>query len=349
MSAMRRLRRTLAHIAAPAAAIVPPPEEIERAYGPLELDEAQAEFFAESAALDESRAAQTASGAQKLYGFVDVVNPAPKALPQDEIEFYNQNGYTHPVRIYDEAETRANREYFDEMMGTLEAEGRSSYSINGFHMKCRVQWDMAMHPKILDLVEDVLGPNFVMWGSHFFCKQPHDAAPVPPHQDATYWPFATSRTCTVWLAIDDADEENAAMEFVSGSHRKAIPWLRTTMPKAVLGNELRAEELAPFGSTYLNAMEAGCISLHADLLVHGSQANLSPRRRCGFTLRYCASDCLPVGIANGEKGYGGQAMLCRGDPGVWGRPGMHIPAAPQGEDWSPLTPEQAEAARQAAR
>ena len=139
------------------------------------------------------------------------------------------------------------------------------------------------------------------------------------------------------------------MEFVSGSHRKAIPWLRTTMPKAVLGNELREEELRAFGSTYLNAMEAGCISLHADLLVHGSQANLSPRRRCGFTLRYCASDCLPVGIKNGEKGYGGQAMLCRGDPGVWGRPGMHIPAAPEGEDWSPLTPEQAEAARQAAR
>lgn len=42
--------------------------------------------------------------------------------------------------------------------------------------------------------------------------------------DATYWPFQTSRTCTVWLAIDDADEENAAMQFVSGSHRAALPW-----------------------------------------------------------------------------------------------------------------------------
>jgi hypothetical protein len=118
------------------------------------------------------------------------------------------------------------------------------------------------------------------------------------------------------------------------------------------------EELAPFleksgGELYLNAMHAGYISLHADLLVHGSQPNHSPRRRCGtrrsrnacrtasaqahhfeflrhgrwiclrllpsalpsgFTLRYCASDCVPVGWGNEgkPKGYGGQAILCRG-------------------------------------
>jgi hypothetical protein len=55
------------------------------------------------------------------------------------------------------------------------------------------QWDMAMHPKTLDLVEDILGPNFVMWGSHFFCKQPHDNKPVPKHQVTPHPPTHRAR------------------------------------------------------------------------------------------------------------------------------------------------------------
>ena len=74
---------------------------------------------------------------------------------------YNDAGYTPPIQIYTPSEAAANSEYFDSMMAFLESEHRSSYSINGFHVKCRAQWDMATHPKILDLVEDILGPNFV--------------------------------------------------------------------------------------------------------------------------------------------------------------------------------------------
>ena len=73
-----------------------------------------------------------------------------------------------------------------------------------------------------DKVEDLLGPNFFCWGSHFFCKLANesDHGFVPFHQDATYWPFDHNRTVTVWLAIDDADEENSAMNFIKGSHKE---------------------------------------------------------------------------------------------------------------------------------
>lgn len=93
------------------------------------------------------------------YGFVPAAGT--RALSPAQVQQYNEAGYTPPIQIYTVSEAIANREYFDSMMAFLESEGRSSYSINGFHVKCRAQWDMAMHPKILDLVEDILGSNFV--------------------------------------------------------------------------------------------------------------------------------------------------------------------------------------------
>ena len=124
----------------------------------------------------------------KQYGFLPVVNPEPTALTPEIIAHYNERGYTPPIQIYSEAEASANRAYFDGLMAQLEAEGRDSYSVQSFHLKCRTIWDMASNPAILDRVADILGPDFVMWGSHMFCKMPNDGRamrPVPLHQDAT--------------------------------------------------------------------------------------------------------------------------------------------------------------------
>ena len=78
-------------------------------------------------------------------------------------------------------------------------------------------------PAILDYVEDIAGPDFYQWGGQFFVKYPGDGSIVPWHQDAQYWPLTPRRTVTVWLAIHDADEANAAMQVVAGSH----PWVWT--------------------------------------------------------------------------------------------------------------------------
>eukprot|EP01052_Picozoa_sp_SAG31_P031198 SAG31_NODE_3281_length_4468_cov_56.874571_2_plen_156_part_00 len=155
----------------------------------------------------------------------------------------------------------------------------------------------------------------------------------------------------MWLAIDDADEENAAMQFIPGTHKAPLPWIRTAQKHAVLTNEILEGDFqhfeAEFGK-YVNAMPAGFMSLHADLLVHGSAANQSHRRRCGLTLRYCASDCRPAGYDEGLRGYAGQAILCSGNPGIWAADGMHV-GRPEGEDWRPLDAEQIRLAQAAAR
>ena len=88
------------------------------------------------------------------------------------------------------------------------------------------QWHKASHkfyklcttPEILDYVEDLLGPNFFLWGGQFFLKEPKDGSVVPWHQDAQYWPLFPANAVTVWLALYDTNEENGAMRVVKGSH-----------------------------------------------------------------------------------------------------------------------------------
>jgi ectoine hydroxylase-related dioxygenase (phytanoyl-CoA dioxygenase family) len=50
------------------------------------------------------------------------------------------------------------------------------------------------------------------------------------------------------------------------------------------------ENAEQYGTPVDDELRAGEVSIHSDLLLHGSEANDSDRRRCGLTLRYCAAD-----------------------------------------------------------
>jgi ectoine hydroxylase-related dioxygenase (phytanoyl-CoA dioxygenase family) len=71
-----------------------------------------------------------------------------------------------------------------------------------------------------------------------------------------------------------------------------------------------------FGAPVNVELPAGEISLHSDLLVHGSEANTSDWRRCGLTLRYC-----PVDV-RAELGWNAKGVVVSGaDPsGHWANP-----------------------------
>ena len=265
---------------------------------------------------------------ERDLSFEPVVNDSPKHLTSEHIDFYNEQGYVFPVSVYDEAESTANREYFDMLLREMNAfrDGRDSYAINGYHMRCQGLWDIVTEPRILDYVEDIVGPNIIAWGTHFFCKMPNDPKVVPWHQDASYWPLTPARTMTVWLAIDDADIENAAMQFIPGTHRLGpLDWKNTEKP-AVLYQEI--VNIGQYGQPVADELKAGEISLHADMLAHGSTPNYSSRRRCGLTIRYCPPEVRPL-----NPSWSQQAVLCRGvdNYGHW----ANIPR-PEGEDLSPL-------------
>ncbi len=257
--------------------------------------------------------------------FVPVCPERARHLTRAQIEQYNTEGFLAPIGVFDTAESDTNRSYFDHLLGQMQGlkDNRDgNYAINGYHVCCEGLWDLATHPRILDLVEDIVGPNIVAWGSHFFCKQPGDPKHVPWHQDASYWPFTPARTVTMWLAIDDTDVENAAMQFLPRTHNVGhIAWKHTDKP-AVLGQEI--PDIGRFGQPVWDTLKAGELSLHADMLAHGSGPNPSGRRRCGLTIRYCPPDVVSL-----DPAWMRQAIVCRGtDPtGNW----IHNPR-PRGDN-----------------
>jgi non-haem Fe2+, alpha-ketoglutarate-dependent halogenase len=240
----------------------------------------------------------------------------PRTLTADQVAAFNRDGYLKGIRIFSEAEMCGIREYFDGLLARTLAAGGDSYSISTAHLRFGRVYDLLTHPRMVACVTDLLGENTVAWGSHFFCKMPGDGKRVSWHQDSSYWPLTPSKAVTAWLAIDDADVENACMRYIPGSH--VLGHLTYTLSEndesnvlnqTVTGVEKLAEPVAV-------ELKAGEISIHSDLLLHGSEANQSARRRCGLTLRYCPAD-VRAGLGWNAKGV---IVSGRDESGHWANP-----------------------------
>lgn len=248
--------------------------------------------------------------------FLPIENKSPKHLSVEDIKKYNKNGFVSPFNAFNKEDSIEIRKKVDSLFFKLQSykDGRDSYSINCYQHKSKTIWDIVNADKILNYVEDLIGPNIICWASHFFNKLPNDNRSVPFHQDASYWLLTPARTATVWLAIDDTDALNSPMEFLPGSHKIGpLPWKVTEKKNPVLNQEILG--LEKFSKPYLNILKAGDFSLHADMIAHGSLPNVSNRRRCGLTIRYCnPSQTIPL-----HKMYAEKAILCRGNKptGLW--------------------------------
>ena len=165
--------------------------------------------------------------------------------------------------------------------------------------------DLVRHPTILDAVEDVLGPNLLVWHASFFIKEARDPAFVSWHQDATYWGLSEPDVVTAWVAFTDATVENGAMRMVPGSHGEQLAHRDTFAANNLLsrGQEIAVEVDERRGVDIL--LRAGEMSLHHVRMVHGSPPNRSGDRRIGLAIRY-----IPTYVKQlaGEDG----ALLVRG-------------------------------------
>ncbi|MDZ4849283.1 MAG: phytanoyl-CoA dioxygenase family protein [Pirellulaceae bacterium] len=233
--------------------------------------------------------------------FHPIANDSPRYLTSSQIEHYNVRGYVAPISIFSNQEIEAIRTYFDELLKKIVAAGGDQYSISSAHLKYGPVYDILNDSRIANVVSDLLGENVIGWGSHFFCKLPKDGKAVAWHQDASYWPLSPSKAVTVWLAVDDADRENACMKFVAGSHHVGHLTYRPSdsADHNVLSQSIDNAE--QYGDVVWDELKAGQVSIHSDLLLHGSEANESSRRRCGLTLRYCSAD-VRAAMRWNEKG-----------------------------------------------
>lgn len=235
-----------------------------------------------------------------------------KRLNAAQISHYNSHGFLRPFDIFAFDEVVRIRTYVNRLM--TDAGKAGAYGINCYQARLAGLWDIANDRRILDHVEDIVGPDIICWASAILSKGPHDPKRVPWHQDASFWRLTPARTVTVWLAIDDVDEGNSAMMWIPGTHDKGRFELEEADEDSVF--HIQTKNADSMGTPVFDNLKAGQISMHADMIVHGSRANRSDRRRCGLTLRYCPPE---VRIVDEDWANGVEAILCRGaDPsGNW--------------------------------
>lgn len=240
----------------------------------------------------------------------------PRMLTREQISAFNRGGYLAGIRIFDDDEISSIRQYFDELLARTIAAGGDSYSISTAHLGYGRVYDILTDPRIVGRIKDLLGEDVIAWGSHFFCKMPGDGKRVSWHQDSSYWPLTPSMAVTAWLAIDDATVENACMRYIPGSHHLGhLTYALSENDESNVLNQtvVGAENL---GDPVNVELKAGEMSIHSDLLLHGSEANRSTKRRCGLTLRYCPA-VVRAGLGWNAKGV---VVSGKDNSGHWANP-----------------------------
>jgi ectoine hydroxylase-related dioxygenase (phytanoyl-CoA dioxygenase family) len=228
-----------------------------------------------------------------------------KFLSPEQAEQYSVEGYLSNVRVLSSDERAAFRERSDELEELMGGKPKA-LRLTQMHLSFRWAYELAAHPRVLDAVEDLIGPDILIWATSIFAKQSRDPAFVSWHQDSTYWGLSSTNIASAWVALAPSTPENGCMRVVPGSHKRGLfPHIETYAADNMLsrGQEVQIDLT---GKQVVNVvLQAGEMSLHHVWLVHGSNPNISGQKRVGFVIRYISPDVRQLG----EKP---KAILVRG-------------------------------------
>lgn len=210
-------------------------------------------------------------------------------ITAEQAAFYKDNGFLGAIDIVDPVEAQRIQQQFD-ALETRVGKEKAQVGLIDYHFQHEFIWRLATHPRILDAVEAVIGPNFLLLATHFFNKygEGEDASAfVAWHQDVTFWGLEPPYAITAWYAVDDSDRENGCMQVIPNTHHGITEHGKSSQK----GNLLSINQEVQVSSEQLATavdlpLRAGQMSLHDGTLIHGSLPNRSNRRRCGLTLRY---------------------------------------------------------------
>lgn len=212
-----------------------------------------------------------------------------KALRPQQTEEYERDGVCFPI----DGLSRPEVDYFMNGFRDLQkALGDTPEPLLLRHWHLHVKWarELALHPRILDAIEDVVGPDIIVHSSTMFCKEPGDSAYVSWHQDGHYWELSEPRLASAWIALSDSNTENGCMRVLRGSHRQGRV---AHAESSVSGHNMLTSGLevsVPVDRSRIAdvVLRAGQFSLHHVNIVHGSEPNRSGGPRVGYAIRYAA-------------------------------------------------------------
>jgi ectoine hydroxylase-related dioxygenase (phytanoyl-CoA dioxygenase family) len=215
-------------------------------------------------------------------------------LTPQQIEAYHRDGYSFPHAALSDAELAECRD------GLARYEAWLGKPVNMGDWRWRsaayafLPWldRLIRHPRILDAVEDLVGPNILTFTTTFFIKEANSPTFAAWHQDATYFGVEPYEHITAWVALSDATEEAGCMEVVSshGAPRQ-LHHAALGLKDSINGGGQAVVEEFDQRDTVMMAVPAGSFSLHHTLCTHRSAPNRANHRRVGIGISYVPAHC----------------------------------------------------------
>jgi len=227
------------------------------------------------------------------------------SLSEEAVNQCRRDGFYFPVPVL----SREEADHYRQCLESHEAKTGAPLQGNWRHKAHLLfTWadELVRHPRILDAVESVIGPDILCWTTNFFIKEAANPGFVSWHQDSTYWGLEPDDVITAWVAFTDATPQNGYMQFIPGSHKvEQLPHVDTFHKDNLLS---RGQEIAvdvDKSKAVGIALRAGEMSLHHIKLVHGSEPNRTNDRRIGLAIRYIPTYVRQTKVRD-------SAMLVRG-------------------------------------
>src|SRR6266700_1424609 len=234
-----------------------------------------------------------------------------KRLTASELQSYQQDGVLFPISVLNQDEVAGARSCLERLETRLGGSPKS-HELGQCHLHFAWAYRLVGHPRILDAVEDVIGPNIVVHATSIFQKRPFDAAFVSWHQDGYYLNLDQPDFVSAWVALTNSNTENGCMRVVQGSHRGgSFPHADSARHEEnLLSSGLEIAVAVEESEATDVVLRPGEMSLHHVNIVHGSNPNRSSSIRAGFAIRYVAPHVtqsrphFPVMLVRGEDRYG---------------------------------------------
>jgi ectoine hydroxylase-related dioxygenase (phytanoyl-CoA dioxygenase family) len=227
-------------------------------------------------------------------------------LSNEQIEFWNTNGYLANIKLLDDRQVEHLLRELDEIKEPEHSANKLFYEFHsnesknpdktlfhslghwritpGFH-------DVLWNPAFVVVASQLLGGRAVrFWHDQLFCKPAHHGGVVAWHQDYSYWTRSVPmQHLTCWVGLDDATKENGCLYYVPGSHKWGLidkPELAGDMEG--INRFLRPQQKEEFKNKVAIEMKKGHATFHHPLMVHGSYENSSQHARRAFVLNVFA-------------------------------------------------------------
>jgi len=235
----------------------------------------------------------------------------PRSLTPAQVDGYARDGFVAPVSALttdEAARCRGRLDAFERAVGgPLTSDATDPRYRSRTHVLLAWVHALATHPRILDAVEDLIGPDIFVFTSTWFIKEPETTAIAAWHQDATYFGLRPYEHVTAWLALTEATADNGCMEFLPGSHAGGQRPHRAGVIESSVNRARQAVVGEVDDAPAVHApLRPGEFSLHHTLLLHRSQPNRSRGRRVGLAISYIPTHVRHLGV------HRPPAMLVRG-------------------------------------